>query len=91
MNSPHEEEYRAEVRSYLLWCEGKLEELRRAGSLSGEPAITEQGMAAYRKLVESDFRPTKEKVLSTLRSLRRFEESDLEEVAVLLMADGSRE
>ncbi len=85
MTDLHEEEYESESRSYVLWCEGRLEELRQAGFFSGEPEITEAGMVAYRTLVESGFRPNKEKLIWTLRSLQRFEESDLEAAAAMLM------
>jgi hypothetical protein len=85
--NPHDEEYQAEVRSYLIWCEGRLEELRQAGMFEGDRSITNTGLVAYRNLVQSGFRPTKEKLVRTLRSLQRFEESDLEAVAALLMEE----
>lgn len=83
--NPHEEEYQAEVRSYVLWCEGRLEELRQAGMFSGRPLLTDKGMTAYRNLVGLGFCPSREKVVVTLRSFHRFEEADLEAVATLLM------
>jgi hypothetical protein len=83
----HEEEYQAEVRTYVLLCEGRLEELREAGMFEGDRSITEKGMVAYRNLLRSGFCPSKAKLVLTLRSLQRFEETDLETVAALMMGE----
>ncbi len=85
--NPHQEEYQAEVRNYVLWCEGRLEELRQAGMFAASPLITEQGMIAFRKLVGAGFHPSREKIVLTLRSFQCFEEADLETVAEMLMTD----
>src|SRR5262249_26037896 len=53
MDDLHEEEYQAEVQTYILWCEGRLEELRREGLVVGQSALTESGWSKYGKLVAS--------------------------------------
>src|SRR5262249_4373896 len=68
MDDLHEEEYQAEVQTYILWCEGRLEELRREGLVVGQSALTESGWSKYGKLVASGFVPSKEKVMWTLES-----------------------
>jgi len=86
MSNPHQEEYEAEVRTYVIWCEGKLEELRQAGLLAGEPVITMLGMTTYFKLVEAGFRPDREKLLWTLQSFERFQDADIELLVKMMMA-----
>jgi len=85
--TPHDEESRAEVYNYVLWCEGRLKELKQAGLLEGPAALTAAGWEEYRKLLESGFVPTKEKVIWTLQSMNVPSEI-IETLAALILNNG---
>jgi hypothetical protein len=88
MSDVYQEEYRADARHYVLWCEGRLEELRQANVFGVVPAaITEMGMETYRNLPE--FIPDRTKVISTLESFDRFEARYIEKIANLLMGEAT--
>ena len=87
MNNLHDEEYGAEVRQYVLWCEGRLKELAEAGLVKGESALTEKGWAEYRSLVASGFVPAREKVIWTMRGNQQVPSDVVEQMATLMLQD----
>ncbi len=81
----HDEEYRAEVLRYVLWCQGRLEELRRAGLLEGPSVLTESGWNQYRQLVASGFVPQRENVIGTLQSDPAVPPELVEKITMLML------
>jgi hypothetical protein len=74
-----------EVMVYIIWCEGRLEELRREGLLEGQSALTAEGWAEYRKLVESGFVPRKKKLMWTLESMQSVPPDLVKELCSLMV------
>ena len=72
-------------RSTYLWCEGSLEELRRAGLVEGQSTLTEAGWTEYQRLVASGIVPNKEKVIWTLESDQQVSPELARMLAVLML------
>lgn len=90
MSDLHDEEFEAEISQYVLWCEGRLEELRRAGLVEGRSALTEAGWNEYRKLVASGCVPSIMKVIWTLKSDLHVPPKMIEQMAALMVAHDGR-
>jgi hypothetical protein len=88
MSNPHDKWNQAEALRYVLWCEGRLEELRREGLVEGQSALTEAGWVEYRSLVASGFVPTKEKVIWTLKRTPHIPPELAEQLAALVLDQG---
>jgi len=80
----HDEPDIAEAREYVLWCQGRLGELRQAGLLKGPCLLTEAGWTEYRKLIASGFLPSRQKVIWTLQTGQAVPEELAEQLAVLM-------
>jgi hypothetical protein len=85
IGDPHDQEEKAEVKLYVLWCEGRFEELRRAGLLDGPSLLTATGWHGYRKLLASGFVPNGNKVIWTFRSDERVPPELVEKLATLML------
>ncbi len=88
MKDMYEEEFRSEVRTYIVWCEGRLEELRRRGLVRGQSSLSEEGWTKYCELVASGFVPAEEKVIQTLEADLHVPAELVKKMALLMLRVG---